>query len=159
VQEVVLRPYELVRKGKAFVMRNITFADLKKGLEETFTHSAAAVILYKAGMACGRRSAERIVKQLGLRDENLLATIAKLKQKEGWASIDFKKVNLKKKLGTVIVKNSFEAEGYGKSDTPVCHFLRGYLAGALSITLNTEINLIETACAAKGDPNCEFQIK
>jgi bacteriochlorophyll 4-vinyl reductase len=99
------------------------------------------------------------VKQLGLRDENLLATIAKLKQKEGWASIDFKKVSLKKKLGTVIVKNSFEAEGYGKSDTPVCHFLRGYLAGALSITLNTEINLIETACAAKGDPNCEFQIK
>jgi bacteriochlorophyll 4-vinyl reductase len=156
--ELVLRPYELVRKGKAFIMRNITFADLKKGLEETFTPSAAAVILYKAGMACGRRSAERVVKHLKLRDETLLNAIVKLKVKEGWGSINFENLNLKKKLGNIIVKNSFEAEGYGKSDMPVCHFLRGYLAGVLSVALNTEINLIETACTAKGDPNCEFQI-
>ncbi|MEM2851230.1 MAG: V4R domain-containing protein [Candidatus Bathyarchaeia archaeon] len=157
--ELVLRPFELVQRKRAFVMRNITFADLKKGLESTFTPSAAAVILYQAGMICGRRSAERLMKQLGLRNEALLNAIVKLKKREGWASINFKKVNLKEKLGSVIVKNSFEAEGYGKSDTPVCHFLRGYLAGVLSQALNTEINLTETACTAKGDPNCEFQIQ
>jgi len=60
--------------------------------------------------------------------------------------------------GRIIVEGSFEAKGYGKSTIPVCHFLRGYLAGFLSTILVAKVELLETKCLAKGDGHCEFQV-
>jgi predicted hydrocarbon binding protein len=58
--------------------------------------------------------------------------------------------------------NSFEAYGwlelYKKSRHPVCHAIRGFLAGAASFMCNYDIDCKETKCLAKGDKYCEFML-
>jgi len=158
VEEFVSRPFLLVRRKKAIIMRNITFSELQKRLEEIFSSSGAAVMLYEAGRACGERSAERLASQLGVRNEALLSAIIKVKRAEGWGAIEFKDTLLGE-INQVIVKHSFEAMEYGRSQVPVCHFLRGYLVGVLSIALNLKASLTEIKCLSMGDEYCEFQSK
>lgn len=135
---------------------------MQKRLEQIFFPSAALIILYEGGKACGEASAKRLMGQLGSSTEDLLQAIAKMKEAEGWGKITFQNPNFKKKHIRVIVENSFEARGYGRSTTPVCHLLRGYLAGGISTILapnarTRKVELVETKCAAKGDEYCEFQ--
>lgn len=65
------------------------------------------------------------------------------------------------------VYNGWEAESYttaiGKSDEPVCHFMRGFFAGATAaIYFRTDMEHVkgeETKCTTKGDPYCEFVVR
>ncbi|MGC8936638.1 MAG: hypothetical protein ACP5KV_04655 [Candidatus Methanomethylicaceae archaeon] len=59
VGEEISLPLDLLRKGRAFIMCDVTFSDFKKGLEEMFGPRAAAV-LYHVGLSCGRRSCSRL---------------------------------------------------------------------------------------------------
>ena len=148
-----------VRDKKAIIITNADFAEFQKRLEQIFSPSAVAVILYEAAKACGEKSAERLRNQLGTNAVELLNAFARMKETGGWGKIEFKDLVFSKAHGRVIVKDSFEAKEYRKSHIPVCHFIRGYLAGALSTILNAEVSLTETKCAAKGDDHCEFQIQ
>jgi rsbT co-antagonist protein RsbR len=62
-----------------------------------------------------------------------------------------------------IWRNSYEAEIhrelFGGSDHPVCHSLTGYASGWGSAFFGEPLVAIETACAACGAANCEFEIK
>jgi len=91
---------------------------------------------------------------------DVLEAISKTKRAEGWGKICFKGLAVEKGKvkGRIVVEGSFEAKGYGKSTIPVCHFLRGYLAGVLSTILATRVEILETKCLAKGDDYCEFQV-
>jgi len=61
--------------------------------------------------------------------------------------------------------NGWDAESYmtaiGESDEPVCHFTRGFFAGAAGALKFKSENVegVETKCVAKGDPYCEFVVK
>ncbi len=63
--------------------------------------------------------------------------------------------------------NGWDAESYmtaiGESDEPVCHFTRGFFAGAAAaIYFRTDSEHVkgeETKCMAKGDSYCEFIVK
>ena len=147
------------KKGKFLVITNADFAEFQKRLEQIFSSSAVSVMLYEGAKACGERSAERLRNQLGMNVVDLLNAFARMKETEGWGKIEFRDFVFSDVHGRVIVRDSFEAKEYGKSHTSICHFIRGYLAGALSTILNAEIGLIETKCAAKGDDYCEFQIQ
>jgi len=57
------------------------------------------------------------------------------------------------------VENSFIARGYGNSEVPVCHFLRGYNAGLAEVLKGRDIDAEEVKCIAKGDECCEFVMK
>ena len=148
---------------KAIIITDAEFAELQKRLEEVFFPSAALIILYEGGKACGEVSAKRLMKQLGLNTaEDLLQAISGRKKAEGWGTITFQDLDIKENYVRIIVQDSFEARGYGRSNCSVCHFLRGYLAGALSTILTPRarkhrVELIEIKCAAKGDEHCEFQ--
>jgi predicted hydrocarbon binding protein len=149
-------------KRKAILIHDADFAEVQKRLEQIFFPSAALVILYEGGKACGEASAKRLIGQFGSSTEDMLQAIAKIKEAEGWGKITFKDSNFEKNHMRVIVQNSFEARGYGKSATPVCHLLRGYLAGVLSTMLTPnartrKVELVEIKCVAKGDEYCEFQ--
>jgi len=145
----------LLRGGEAFILRNVTFADFKRALEEKFG-SGAIVILYEAGRRCGERSCGRFSQQ-SLKVEELLAKLAEYKRGERWGDIRFE-LNPSTGEGEVEVYECFEAKEYGNSTVPVCHFLRGFLEGFLSRALGRPLLLRETACIAQGEKCCRFKV-
>lgn len=46
----------------------------------------------------------------------------------------------------------------GPSVTPVCTYMRGYLAGFLSRLLHVEASVVETSCAVQGGEECVFAV-
>lgn len=144
-------------KGKeAIILRNVTFATIYKRYEEIFGESPAALIMFEAGKGCGKRSIERLASTTKATGKRLLVKVERLKRAEGWCLIDFGRFDLKAGKGVIIVKDSFEALGYGSSQRPMCQFLRGFLSSAVSYVLKRDVVLTETKCLAKGDPYCEF---
>ncbi len=63
----------------------------------------------------------------------------------------------------MILYDSFEAESYikneGKSDKPVCHFMRGVLAGIVEEAEESKYEGKELKCMAQGYNYCEFLIE
>ena len=153
-RQEVGRVSTLLRDGKAFVMRLVTFTDFKRVLEERFG-SGANVIFYEVGRGCGKRSCSRLLKKYPERDR-LLKALCRHKRNEGWGKIKLK-LNMETGKGQIIVYESFEAKQYGRSQEPVCHFLKGYLEGFLSQAYNKPIKIVETACKAQGNPYCQFE--
>ncbi len=139
-----------------FSMTVVTFVDLKKVLEGLLD-TGAAVILYEAGLGCGRRMYMRMRKQYSSREEILKAFID-LKLSENWGEIKVD-VNLDSGEGKIVVYKSFEGKYYGASSTPICHFFKGYIEGFLRELIGREITVEETKCVAMGDENCTFEIR
>jgi len=156
LQQEVARCSQLLKNGKAFIMRLVTFTDFKKCLEETFG-SGATVIFYAVGKGCGRRSCTRLMQKYPDR-ARLLKAIIRHKRNERWGSIKFE-LNMKRGTGRVIVRDSFEAQQFGPSREPVCHFFKGYLEGALSQTFKKPLKVTEIECIAKGDKSCIFKVE
>jgi predicted hydrocarbon binding protein len=153
-------PSDLLRHGKAFIMRDVTFADFKKGLERVFGPGAQTVFYY-IGVECGRRSCRRLTTAYGrnVSADRLLEALAGLKEEEGWGSVRIN-VNIPEGgRGTIHVERSFEARGYGKSEKPVCFFLKGFFEGFLGEAFGREVRVTETGCLAKGDERCTFQVE
>lgn len=146
----------LLRDGKAFIMRLVTFTDFKKVLEDRFGQGANA-IFYEVGRGCGQRSCSRLMQRFRSREE-LLNALKAYKQDEKWGVIDFD-LDLESGVGTVTVYQSFEAKQYGHSLTPVCYFLRGYLAGFLSQTFGKPLRVVERSCIAQGRDRCVFAVE
>ncbi|GEM_PF-1217593 len=77
----------------------------------------------------------------------------------GWGKFEFELCSDK-----IVVKvtGSFEAVGYtklkkGKSDTPICWMLLGYVWGLLEGLLDCRLNGEEKKCLARGDEFCLFE--
>jgi len=63
-----------------------------------------------------------------------------------------------------VVKNSAVAKDYlrsfGKSKEPVCHLIRGGIAGGANARKNrTDMEVVEKKCIAQGDPICEMVLR
>jgi predicted hydrocarbon binding protein len=59
---------------------------------------------------------------------------------------------------TVRIRNCFNAEGYIKSETPVCSSMAGILAGSLEAVFKKGMDCEEVKCKSMGSPFCEFRI-
>ncbi|GAB4264153.1 MAG: hypothetical protein Kow0092_15590 [Deferrisomatales bacterium] len=51
------------------------------------------------------------------------------------------------------------AQGAGPSEAPVCHPVRGVLAGMAEVLTGRPAAAEETACAARGEPECRFRVR
>ena len=72
----------------------------------------------------------------------------------GWGKIDVVDFDFKKKLARIRWTNGVSVrKRTGK--TPVCHFGRGILTGAVSEILGAKCESIELTCQGKGDRYCE----
>jgi predicted hydrocarbon binding protein len=156
LEQEVGRCARLLKNGKAFIMRLVTFTDFKKCLEETFG-SGASVIFYEVGRGCGRRSCNRLLRKYSDR-EKLLKALTRYKYNEKWGKIRFK-LDMKSGVGKILITESFEAKQYGQSTEPVCYFLRGYLKGFLTQTFKKPLKVTEIACIAQGNKTCEFKVE
>lgn len=149
---------ELLRKGDAIVMLLDTFVDLQKRLESLLCASAASVILHEVGRECGAKTVSRLRERTGAVGAELLKAFAESQKEQKWGEIDFSGFDHESGRGTIIVKDSFEAKKYGPAATSVCHFLRGYILGVISI-FKPDLCLEENLCLARGDPHCEFRVR
>lgn len=155
--EEELRSWEgLLREGKAFIMRLVTFMDFKKVLEKCFG-TGAYVIFLEVGRGCGRRSCKRL--QHRYYDvRSLLNALRDAKRDEKWGDFRFH-LDLEKGTGTVAVYEGFEAREYGPSTSPVCFFTRGFLEGFLSEAFSKPLRVVETKCITQGHEFCEFTVR
>ncbi len=134
-----------------------TFVSLQKDAETILGFDGASVLLYEAGKKAGLRWINRFSKEWGLKDKKFIEAVQNFYAELGWGKFSVEEDN---KNGLVVrVENSFIARGYGYSDVPVCHFLRGYNAGLAEVLKGNEIDAEEVKCAAKGDDCCEFVMK
>ena len=148
--------WELLRRDKAFIMRDVSFSDFKRGLEEKFG-LGAEIIFYEVGKTCGKRSYQRLAKHYSGR-EALIQAMAKHKANERWGRIEVE-VDWLRGSGSIRIYSCFESRAYGPSEKPVCHFIRGFLEAFLSEAYGKPLHLTEVACIAEGNPYCHFRVE
>ena len=142
------------REWDGFLLRSESFNRMKRGLEEVFASSAPILIAAAMGKPCGQLECRRILRNAKSKDD-VLKHLSELKKKENWGEISFHEIDYIEALGTIRVEKAFETRDR-RSDTPVCHFLRGFLAGFLSQLFEKPGAVTETRCSGKGDEYCEF---
>ena len=122
---------------------------------------SAQVMTHQLGVAGGQSVFESTKKVIGVefirqnvaRTLNLFTTL-------GYGILNVSSVNLQAKTAEIHISDGFEsADSANTSSRPQCHFIRGLLAGWFSQLFETKIDVIETRCEAKGDPNCVFQVQ
>ena len=122
------------------------------------------LMLGKDGYEFGKKAAKsfftKYAKKIDLIQNNY-ANLMNLLEILGLGSIKIMKAT--QNSATVVVKDSVEAERYiksnGRSKSPVCDFTAGFLAGTFSFISKKNTDARETACNAKGDASCVFEIK
>ncbi len=134
-----------------------TFVNLQKDAEKILGIDGAAVLFYEAGKKAGLRWISRFNREWNLKDKTFIEAVQNFYAELGWGRFSVEENN-KNEL-VVRVGNSFTARGYGNSEKPVCHFLRGYNAGIAEVLKGKGIDAEEVKCAAKGDDCCEFVMK
>ena len=143
----------VLEDNEGFFFRFETFAEIRKSLFKTYGKEANA-ILENAAIHAGERSAHRRLADTKTKQE-ALNLLSSLKLTHNWGEIIFSEVNYEKKKGSITVKNSFEARK-GKSETPICNFLTGYLEGFLSEVLDETITVEEKKCKSQNHSHCDF---
>ena len=145
---------QCLSEGKP-VLNEKSFADLKKSVENLFGPGAHTVMYY-VGKGCGKNCEKRFLQIYGSRSALLDACLG-VREKEGWGL--FRYEIGEDGTGVVRVEDCFEARGYGPSNEPVCHFVRGYIEGFLSSAFRRELRVTETSCIARGDRECVFEVR
>jgi predicted hydrocarbon binding protein len=137
------------------LMSASTFRDLVKGTERMLG-SGGVVIWLEVGQHAGKEFAKAL-----LMDEKEPEELQRLAEvfftQCGWGKIQTK-MNLAKKEAFVTIRNSATSRQI-QSKEPVCHFIRGFIAGICDVIFNDSTECIETKCMAKGDALCEFRVK
>lgn len=137
------------------LMSASTFQDLVKGTEKILG-SGAQVIWLEAGKNAGEQFASRLIK-LGMEFSELPSMLEEFFTLGGWGKIQAE-INIAKKEATITIINSITARG-AESKEPICHLIRGFIAGVANVMFHGLSECVETKCIAKGDPHCEFRVK
>lgn len=132
-----------------------TFRSLIKGTERILG-SVAMMVWLEAGRQAGREFAGDLVR-LRMEFEELPDMLEKFFTQGGWGKIQAD-VDFSRKEALVTIINSATARQI-ESKEPVCHFIRGFIAGVCDTMFHGITECAETKCLAKGDPFCEFQVK
>lgn len=75
----------------------------------------------------------------------------------GFGKIQIVNVNLESKRALFRMRDSLYKNR--RSDEPMCHFVRGMLAGFTQNVMKVDMDCVETHCVAMGSDICEFVIK
>jgi predicted hydrocarbon binding protein len=137
------------------LMRASTFRSLFKVTEELLGRGAVSV-----WVEAGRRSGEEFsggLVRLGMDFEELPESLEEFFTEGGWGKIRAD-VNFAEKKASVTIVNSAVARQVNAKE-PVCHFVRGFIAGVCDVMFHGSTECVEKKCIAIGDAYCEFQVK
>ena len=128
-------------------------------LNENFGPITATSFQYEIGKQGGAQYME-IAKKSGFdikRADGLDQIADRLGTLSGWGKVSIIDYNPSKKITRIRWTNGVSVRNR-KGKTPVCHFGRGILTGAMEQTFGRKLESLEVSCQGKGDPYCEAVI-
>jgi predicted hydrocarbon binding protein len=146
-------------KGVRYLLiRPETLVEFQKGLEERLGEEAQE-ILYRGGFAGGHLSTKKYNETFGYGDDEIAQFMMSMGTQIGWGNFKVEEFNPEEKRLIVTVICSAFAEAYGRSTGPVCHMIRGVMAGMGHVLFGEDVASVETHCLAKGNDLCRFLIE
>lgn len=150
---------KLAYKGVRYLLiRPETLAGFQKALEKEIGERAGECI-FAGGFTGGSLSSRRYRQGAGIGDEETARFMCRMGGEIGWGHFDLRVFDARARRLVVAVTGSPFAEAYGCSDKPVCHFIRGVLAGVGDTLFGDPVVALETACRARGDTMCWFEVE
>lgn len=140
---------------QAMTFRREDVVDMFSKIRKIFG-SGANLVIYEMGVASGESDAKALHEAVGrdLVKDNLLDLVY-MYAAEGWGLPEVIDFSLEPLRATIRFRDSFEC-GYAKSPVPNSLYLRGHLVGLTKVIFGKKTKVVETKCAAMGDPYCEF---
>ena len=128
-------------------------------LAESFGPIAAISFQYEIGKEGGAQYVNLAQKVgIGIKSPVDVQRIASsLGTANGWGKVEIVDFDFNKKIARIRWKNGVSVRNR-KGKTPVCHFGRGVLTGAVEEIFGRELESIEVSCQGKGDVFCEAVI-
>ena len=143
------------------VMSKSTFGSLHKGILDALGKGARPMF-YTSGYDAGKNSAPVVIRQWECEttDEIISATTQQF-ARYGWLILrDIELSGNQREITCTVIKSVEAMTHTGKSDTPVCYFLEGFMCGYMEVVFNMEDMVCEeVSCQAMGNDVCRFVIK
>ena len=143
--------------GRAFVLiERETLAEIQREIEAVLGRGVEG-ILVRAGYSRGAPFAVRLSSLVAGKTEAFLDGLRVFTARTGLCRIE--DVRIEQERVTIRVRNSFLGISYGKSKSPVCHYLRGLVLAAGETLLHRKaLECRETSCVAVGGGACVFEV-
>ena len=124
---------------------------------------AASHIIYESARVYAHRTESNIEQQVlnnlnKLSREEIALKLLEQFNKFGYCYAQAEEIDIEGKKAKIKVYNSANAIGYMIAEKPVCHFIRGVIAGAASELLDEPMYCLETRCTASGGGYCLFEV-
>jgi len=131
------------------------------GLQKKFEAEGRTIDIYRAAWDTGYKWFHEMKTNYGMDTiKSMLKWGSSILSLAGWGNLSTRTFDVDRKLVHYDFGNSRLCELYGPQKQPVCHLIRGYLAGGSAYMLgDKEIEAVETKCMSLGDPKCEFVCK
>lgn len=149
-------------RHRALITTPETFVDMMK-TSTAILKTAGLSMFHMMGEEKGRHDVRKeleTLKEQGviLTGRQILEAIIDHSRAAGWGACQIRKYEENKGAVVIRVENNPLAIALGKTDEPMCHYLRAYWTGLVSEALEREVECTETRCMSKGDPHYEFVI-
>ncbi len=145
-------------KGVRYLLiRPETLAGIQKTIEEG-SGSAGGEPLYKGGFEGGYLSSKKYREIHGFTDLEIIEFMVGMGGQIGWGRFHLDRYDREARILEVSVEASPFAEACKGARRPVCHLIRGVVAGMGSALLGVECAAEETTCKALGDDRCRFAV-
>jgi predicted hydrocarbon binding protein len=139
------------------LIRPETLAAFQKAIEKELGPKSSR-ILFQSGFQGGSLSSKKYREVFRISDLEIVKFMVEMGPQIGWGRFQLEDFDTAKKRLVVRVDHSPFAEAYGPSPVPVCHLIRGVLSGTASVVFGKEVEGEESACIAKGDSFCRFEV-
>jgi predicted hydrocarbon binding protein len=145
------------------LIRPDTVVDLQKAVEAMVGPKKCAEAIMAGGYTGGSRSSRRYKEVFNYTDQEIVAFMCQMGGEIGWGRFSLIELDTMAKRLVIEVAGSPFAEAYvgdrsQASEFPVCHMIRGVLAGMAAGMFGEDVAAEEISCVAKGDPICHFVI-
>ncbi len=145
------------------LIRPDTVVDFQRAVEALVGPEKCAEAMMAGGYTGGSRSSKRYKDVFDYSDEEIVAFMCRMGGNIGWGRFSLVELDAAGKRLVIEVQDSPFAEAFvqdalSASSLPVCHMIRGVLAGMAAGMFGGDVASEETMCVAKGDPVCCFVI-
>jgi predicted hydrocarbon binding protein len=157
--QLVFEPGRLTFKDVPYILiRPEVIAALHKGIAAEVGPEKCAEIMQAAGSVGGAKSSQRFKELFGYNEQQIVEFMCQMGGEIGWGVFRLAQLDLEKGQLVVEITESPFAAAYGPAESSVCHLIRGVLTGLGGSIFGGPVSAIETACAAKGDLCCRFEV-
>lgn len=143
-------------KGIRYLLiRPETVVAFQKAVEDELGEGAGD-LMARGGQAGGTLSTRHCREAMGLSAEETARFMVAMGGQIGWGAFALERLDLEARELIVSVRASPFADAYGPSDRPVCHLIRGVMAGLAEGLFGGPVIAREEACASQGALACRF---